>query len=65
MSDIFLGQRYRRIGAPEAIWIETATMDSRKDHRPFAVLVSEDGDATTDVEFAHLEDPALYEHLNA
>ena len=63
MSDIFLGRRYRRLGTPETVWIVTATMDNEKDRRPFAVLVSEDGDATMDVEFVHLEDPALYEHL--
>ncbi|MGI9412232.1 MAG: hypothetical protein ACR2PM_01085 [Hyphomicrobiales bacterium] len=63
MSDIFIGQRYRRIGEHDRIWVVTGTVEDTKDHRPFALLVSDDGKATLDVEFAHLEDPELYEHL--
>ena len=65
MSDIFIGQRYRRIGEHNRVWIVTGTVERPDEKRPFAVLVSDDGTATRDVEFAHLEDPEIYEHLSA
>ena len=65
MSDIFIGQRYRRIGEPDVTWIVTGTVADDEHRRPFAVLVSTDDTATIDVEFAHLEDPELFEHLQA
>jgi len=63
MSDIFIGQRYRRIGAPDPVWVVTGVVKDAPGRRPFAILVAEEGGATTDVEFAHLEDPELYVHL--
>ena len=63
MSDIFIGQRYRRIGEHDRVWTVTGTVEQSAKHRPFAVLVSDDGKATLDVTFAHLEDPEIYEHL--
>jgi len=65
MSDIFIGQRYRRIGEHNRVWIVTGTVERPSENRPFAVLVSDDGKATQDVEFAHLEDPEIFEHLSA
>ena len=65
VSDIFIGQRYRQIGAPDTLWLVTGVVTDAEDRRPFAILVSEDGDATMDVDFVHLEDPEMYEHLAA
>lgn len=64
MSDIFIGQRYRRIGEHDVTWVVTGVVRDRKDRRPFAILLKEGEDATMDVDFVHLEDPEMYEHLS-
>lgn len=63
MSGISIGQRLRRHGDPDTVWVVEAIVTRPDRHHPVAVLVDEDGDETMDVELAHLADPANFTAL--
>ncbi len=60
MSTILEGQRFWKHGDHNPIWAVDVIFPT-KDHRPaFAVLISEPGGASEDVDLSHLENPELY-----
>ena len=60
MTTIFEGQRFWKHGDHSPVWI-VDTIIPAKGHRPaFAVLVSEAGRASADVDLSHLENSELY-----
>jgi len=60
MTGISVGQRFHRTGEDGHIWLVSAIVKLPDKRHPVAVLVSEEGDATVDVELAHLDDPAIF-----
>jgi hypothetical protein len=60
MTTILEGQRFWKHGDHSHVWVVDAIVPA-KDHRPaFAVLVSEEGRASEDVDLSHLANPNLY-----
>jgi hypothetical protein len=60
MREILEGQRYWKIGDRRHVWIVDAMEPKTVERSAFAILVSEDGTATKDVDLSHLQNPSLY-----
>ena len=60
MRSELLGQRFWKHGDHRHVWIVDAVEPEKNGRPPFAILVSEDGQSTEDVDLSHLEDPAQY-----
>jgi hypothetical protein len=60
MIEILEGQKFWKVGNHKHVWVVDA-VEPEKDGRPaFAILVSEDGLSTEDVDLSHLKDRNLY-----
>jgi hypothetical protein len=60
MTAVLEGQKYWKVGDHTHLWIVDAVMPGKAGRPPFAVLVSQDGRSTEDVDLTHLENPNLY-----
>ncbi len=60
MTGILEGQRFWKRGDHNHVWVVDAIVPGENGRPSFAVLVSEDGRASEDVDLSHLENPNLY-----
>ena len=60
MTGILEGQRFWKLGDHSHVWVVGAIVPAKNGHPAVAVLVSEDGRVTEDVDLSHLENPNLY-----
>ncbi len=60
MTHALEGRRYWEVGNHAHIWVVDAVVSDEKGREPFAILISEDGLNTKDVELSHLENRNLY-----
>lgn len=60
MTTVLEGQRYWKVGDHTHVWVVDAVVAGKGGRPAFAVLVSEDGRSTEDVDLTHLENPNLY-----
>ena len=60
VSNILEGQRFWKHGDHTHVWVVDAIVPGQPGRAAFAVLLSEDGQTTEDVDVSHLENPNLY-----
>ncbi|MHA1565033.1 MAG: hypothetical protein ACTSX7_06955 [Alphaproteobacteria bacterium] len=60
MTEILEGQRYWKVGDRSHVWVVDAVEPEKADRPAFAIMVSEDGLATEDVDLSHLNNLNLY-----
>jgi hypothetical protein len=60
LNEILEGQKYWKTGDHKHVWIVDAVEPETAERPAFAILVSEDGTATEDVDLSHLQNPNLY-----
>lgn len=60
MTEILEGQRYWKVGDHTHVWVVDAVEPEKADRPAFAIMVSEDGLATEDVDLSHINNPNLY-----
>jgi len=60
MTAIQVGQRFWKHGNHRHVWAVDAIVPAQAGRPAFAVLVSEDGTASEDVDLNHLDDRNLY-----
>lgn len=60
MTAIREGQRFWKHGNHRHVWVVDAIVRARAGRPAFAVLVSEDGTASEDIDLDHLGDRNLY-----
>lgn len=60
MTEILEGQRYWKVGNHSHVWVVDAVEPGKPGRPAFAILVSEDGQSTEDVDLSHLRNPNLY-----
>lgn len=63
IDHVALGARYWQTGDRRHVWIVDGIVSGQTGRPPFAVLVSEDGKRTEDVDLARLLDPAQFTPL--
>jgi hypothetical protein len=60
MTEIPEGQKFWKVGDHRHVWVVDAVEPKSPGRPAFAILVSEDGTATEDVDLSHLQNPNLY-----
>ena len=60
MKEISEGQKYWKSGDHRHVWVVDAVEPGTAERPAFAILVSEGGTATEDVDLSHLQNPDLY-----
>lgn len=60
MTVVLEGQRFWKHGDHKHVWVVDAIVRDKEGRPPFAVLVSEDGRMTEDVDLSHLQDLNQY-----
>ena len=60
MSLVQEGQRYWKHGDHARVWVVDAIIRDHAERAPYAILVSEDGLETEDIDLSHLEDRNQY-----
>ncbi len=60
MTTILEGQRFWKHGDHTHVWVVDAIVPAKEGRPAFAVLVSEDGQSSEDVDLSHLQNPNLY-----
>lgn len=60
MLEALIGRRFWKHGDHRHVWIVDDVIRAKEGKSAFAVLVSEDGNATEDVDLGHLENRNLY-----
>jgi hypothetical protein len=60
MTEALQGRRFWKHGNHTHVWVVDAIISDKEGHPPFAVLVSEDGRSSEDVDLSHLENTDLY-----
>jgi len=63
MSAMIIGQKYRRIGEANRVWVVSGLGCGLAGTHRIALLMSEDGASTNYVELNQLADPDLYESV--
>lgn len=60
MGEILEGQKYWKVGDHRHVWVVEAVEPETAERPAFAILASEGGTATEDVDLSHLQNPNLY-----
>ena len=60
MKEILEGQKYWMAGDHRHVWVVKAVEPEISGRAAFAILVSEDGTATEDIDLSHLQNSDLY-----
>ena len=60
MTEVLEGTKYWKVGDHRHVWVVDAIEPKTSDRPAFAILVSEDGLNSEDVDLSHLLNPDLY-----
>ena len=60
MTEVLEGTKYWKVGDHTHVWIVDAVEPKTSERPAFAILVSEDGLNSEDVDLSHLRNPSLY-----
>lgn len=60
MTEILEGMKYWKAGDHTHVWVVDAVEPESNGRSAFAILVSEGGEASEDVDLSHLRNPELY-----
>ena len=63
MTDVLEGQKYWKVGDHSHVWVVDAVEPAKAGRPAFAILVSEDGANSEDVDLSHLKNRGLYTPL--
>ena len=60
MKEILEGQKFWKTGDHAHVWVVDAVEPETPDRPAFAIMISQEGTATEDVDLSHLQNKELY-----